>query len=208
MNCPNLPPIVTLRLALQQIDDQIALPLQRGAVERLSGRQPHALRLIEESTGAGGPQAYNCFMYALDLCGLDESLLRTYERQALQLDIGSEFSAGLVNGGLDSIADEERAPGTIAIYFNLGGPVHAGLLMPNGLVQSKWGMGHLWQHDLFELRADYGERKSGSFVGCHATRSFDATPGTLKDLLDATLRNACSLERPSSSTPSGLPRAG
>jgi hypothetical protein len=96
-------------------------------------------------------------MFALDLCGLDESLLRNYERRGLQLDITSEFAAALVAGLLDSITDEHREPGMIAIYFRRGNPVHAGLLMPHGRVQSKWGMGHLWEHDLFELRTDYGE---------------------------------------------------
>ena len=45
----------------------------------------------------------------------------------------------------------------MVIYFNKDGRIkHAGLNRGSGRVESKWGMGGLFEHDVFDVPESYG----------------------------------------------------
>jgi cell wall-associated NlpC family hydrolase len=54
---------------------------------------------------------------------------------------------------------EEARKGDLVFYFNDNGRVsHAGVIVGNNRVESKWGVGHLYQHALFEVPESYGTK--------------------------------------------------
>ena len=46
--------------------------------------------------------------------------------------------------------------GSLVVYLESGRVRHIGRLRAVDLVESKWGVGHLYRHGLFEVPASYG----------------------------------------------------
>ena len=56
---------------------------------------------------------------------------------------------------LSEKVDVER--GDIVLYFRDGSPTHAGIAIDNERIISKWGIGHLYEHNVNEAPAKYGQ---------------------------------------------------
>jgi hypothetical protein len=48
-------------------------------------------------------------------------------------------------------------PGDIILYFREGSPAHAGIIVGEGRVVSKWGIGNLYEHNVYEVPEKYGQ---------------------------------------------------
>lgn len=58
---------------------------------------------------------------------------------------------------LTEVSEAEMREGDLILYFDPSGRIkHAGLNRGNGRVESKWGKGGLFQHNIFEIPASYG----------------------------------------------------
>jgi len=55
-----------------------------------------------------------------------------------------------------SMHDEKKDGDQVVIYFDKGDPTHFGKIVGNK-IESKWGSGCVWLHDLFEVPLSYGE---------------------------------------------------
>lgn len=70
---------------------------------------------------------------------------------------GADFTRWLIEqGSLAEVSQAEAQDGDLVFYFSKGIFKHAGLWHPNGRVLSKWGVGHLFDHELFEVPMSYG----------------------------------------------------
>lgn len=71
---------------------------------------------------------------------------------------GPTFAHWLLdNGLLTEISETEAKQGDMVFYFNAEGRIrHAGVYLGGGRVESKWGKGHLFEHDLFAVPETYG----------------------------------------------------
>ena len=47
--------------------------------------------------------------------------------------------------------------GSVIVYFSDGRPVHAGRYQ-NDRVTSRWGIGYLWEHGIWEVPSSYGDQ--------------------------------------------------
>jgi hypothetical protein len=122
------------------------------AISDLSREYPHAITLKHEITSEDRPiDKYNCFEFALDLVGSQKIVdLALYE-----ILVDSEFVKTLIHqGALVEIDLKQVRESDIVIYF-YDGPTHAGKTS-SGQIISKWGEGHLWGHDTYEVPASYG----------------------------------------------------
>jgi hypothetical protein len=144
-----------LRSELDRITDRFvgdAVGQQITAVKVLQG---HNIRLESEAV-PDNPKTFRftCFQFALGLTDPPELIVQI---ATIYSDVfpNSEFVNYLVVNYLTEIALEEIQEGDIVIYYTGGTPTHAGLIK-NGLVVSKWGTAHLWQHNLFEVPQRYG----------------------------------------------------
>jgi hypothetical protein len=69
---------------------------------------------------------------------------------------GKAFAHWLIeNGHLTQIAQANAQNGDIVFYFSKGEFTHAGLWC-DGRVISKWGIGHLYEHQILEVPSSYG----------------------------------------------------
>ena len=126
---------------------------QPAAVAELFSKIPHSIRHVVEQSA----QPYNCFMYALRL--LDhERVYAILQDDAnrngwADIKVGPKFVARLIDRGI-LVEDVE---GEIVIYFRGNIPVHAGI-NDKGRITSKWGIGNLWVHEMWEAPRSYGDR--------------------------------------------------
>ena len=71
---------------------------------------------------------------------------------------GIEFVHWMLDRGkLMEIQFQECQKGDIILYFALGKVAHGGLVTANSRVVSKWGIGLLCEHEVYEIPAKYGE---------------------------------------------------
>jgi hypothetical protein len=148
-----------LRLALDTIARSHAGPMVRtqiGDVEQLRQRFQHSIEIsVAVNDASPGPNQFTCFMHALELAP-PPSLVAAIMLQFDGVIPGAEFIKQLIRlEWLIRVAEPED--GDILIYFDGDSPKHAGK-SKDGIVESKWGLGHIWRHPIFEVPSSYGNR--------------------------------------------------
>ena len=128
--------------------DGLFISRHREYIERVRSVYPHTVtfrELVTEST---------CVLYALRL--RDE---RTYRAIALnfgrQIFAGKAFMEWLVKGQLTEL--DKPKDGCLALYFKGAAWQHVGVVSTSGRVVSQWGEFPVYEHDLCELPARYGD---------------------------------------------------
>jgi hypothetical protein len=141
-----------LRSELQTITGNSGFK-QVADIAALRRTHPHSISLVRQSSET--PHGYNCFMYALGLTVLPDKLVAL----SLQHDDvfpSARFMETLVNSRLQAVRPAEAEDDDLVVYFDEHGkPRHAGIVRGDYVV-SKWGRGHLWKHQLFEIPLSYG----------------------------------------------------
>jgi hypothetical protein len=131
-------------------------PLRQHAIKiaELRWRYHHTIVQVDADTA---PFVF-CLPYALNLC---ESLRRVINKTYKQLIIGKNLSfvglpfADWLRGGLKPI--ERPEPGCLVFYFKSRLWAHAGTLVRDGVVKSKWGMFPAYEHGIWEIPVIYGD---------------------------------------------------
>ena len=115
----------------------------------------HSIILKQEAI-VGKPETFqfNCFMYVMDVtnCPSIEKIMKDYPA----IFIGSDFMKYLIQNRLQKINLSDKREGDIIIYFSNNKPEHAGKIFSNRIT-SKWGTGHMWEHEIFETPQTYGD---------------------------------------------------
>jgi hypothetical protein len=143
-----------LRDALETVVNSggVSMSDHPAAIAAISSRFQHSIQRVPDA----GQRPYNCYMFALGLLDND----RIYE--ILQKDagwyglagvrVGPEFVSSVMQNG--TVVKNDA--GEVVIYLRDGSPVHAGLITGKR-VKSKWGIGGLWEHNLWEVPRSYGD---------------------------------------------------
>ncbi len=145
-----------LRSRLQWITDQDPRVRSTHPTLALNVAKHHSHSIRHVDPCDEGP-SFNCFQFAF---GLKDStvvvdLLTTDRDQGfpLGLTFGAEFVERLIDREL-LVVDAE---GDLLAYFADARPAHAGLIDEHDRVTSKWGDGHLWNHEIWEVPSSYGD---------------------------------------------------
>lgn len=146
-----------LREALDRITDQFIdkdVSQQVAEVRKLIGLG-HRIS-VQSQVSANEPDIprYTCFQFALGLKD-PPRLIITIATLYPKVYPSAEFVEYLVANHLTEISKDEIQDGDVVLYYRDGTAAHAGLVK-GGLVISKWGCGHLWLHDFYEVPARYG----------------------------------------------------
>lgn len=83
---------------------------------------------------------------------LVEKIRNFYEDTSTRVD----YFHQLLDDGFIELHTSRKANDEVVVYFNDGVPAHFGKL-ENDLVISKWGIGLIWKHKLFEVPLSYGD---------------------------------------------------
>lgn len=118
------------------LPDHTIRPLRRG-----DARKPAADR-------------YNSFGFALDLADSERHIAVATHFRNIHSD-NAFVSYLLKNGALEEAQPDSLRKGDVVIYFHNADPAHAGKVFGDRVI-SKWGLGNLWEHALFEIPASYG----------------------------------------------------
>lgn len=159
MNALKAEEILELRRRLQQITDtyiddrgheQIVL------IQVLALEYPHQISLIQEAI-SGHPETggFTCFQYAFDLVVLPFSVRCITRNFDKKIFINSEYVAWLLTHELTPVTNDATRDGDVILYQRENNIAHAGILRDD-LVNSKWGLGHLWSHDILEVPETFG----------------------------------------------------
>jgi hypothetical protein len=93
-------------------------------------------------------------MHSLDLIE-DPEYIAIAEAAPRDIFASPRFVQRLIeNGHLVEIPNAQS--GALVIYFDNGIVKHIGRLVGEVRVESKWGVGHLYRHGLFEVPSTYG----------------------------------------------------
>jgi hypothetical protein len=138
---------------MTRVDDVSQHPALLAALTR---ECPNTITLLDSIYPI---RRYTCLMYVFDFAEKAEyAAIATYER-------GLIYAAGafahwlLDNGVLVEVIPCDAGDGDLIFYFGDDERFkHAGLHLTNGRVHSKWGIGHLYQHGLFEVPESYGNK--------------------------------------------------
>lgn len=122
-------------------------------IEDLRPRYGHTIHLAEKLTdGRRRVGQFNCYMYALGV-RTSETVIRILNEQSAWMKFGKEFLT-IVRGTLTRVT--EPSVGDLVLYSDPTGLQHAGKWNSDSVL-SKWGLGHVWRHGVFELPASYGD---------------------------------------------------
>lgn len=143
--------IISMDNFRNKLHDLTTIPNREGQIMRMRGLNNEFSRSIESIEM--GENNYNCFMYALEL-QTNEHIKAILRANYPQLKFGSSYITELI----DSKLLREDVEGKVVIYFNGDKPMHAARRISSKLYVSKWGLGLLWQHGLYDLPSEYGDR--------------------------------------------------
>lgn len=148
-----------LRNKLQQITDENRaenVGNQITLIESLSTILPHTIKLeAEAKIGNDESWRYNCFTYAFRLLESTEFVDIT-ERYSF-LFANSSFVSYLIARHLSQTDQKILKDDDYIIYFSNDEPKHAGRIKKDKVI-SKWGMYHLWEHGIWEVPIEYGNK--------------------------------------------------
>lgn len=140
-----------LRQKLKKLTQCCDLERQLILMDDLRKRFNHHIKL-QERIDSNSDIKYNCFMYALNVSRSEE--IKNTLQQHENVSFGTKFIQELINNGVLFPSQV----GTIILYFRGNRTVHAGKIShTTKRVISKWGKGHLWKHDIFEVPSLYGD---------------------------------------------------
>ena len=93
----------------------------------------------------------NCVMYAMGLVGMIED---PSGRPFGKFYADTVYLSFLIESG--ALTPTEDVEGALAVWYSGGTVTHVGIVQMPGRMASKWGIGQLYEHGLFEIPMSYG----------------------------------------------------
>lgn len=122
-------------------------------IEKLNEKIPHSIKVLESITNIN---LYTCILFVFNIVN-DEKYLSLARMCPQNIYASTEFIQFLINRNY-VIELHQQSINCLIIYFENGKIKHIGRLINNNLVISKWGIGHLYQHPIFEVPSSYGTK--------------------------------------------------
>ena len=146
-----------LRVALDNLETQGLDAFKHiDAVESLKTQFNHSIKSI---AGRGWLPVYTCLVYVMGFNGDATYSAAMKKASPKEPFAGKEFFDWIVtNNHLMQIYDRSESAGDWIVYFNPHNQFkHIGILSDKKRVKSKWGELGLYDHEVFEVPASYGD---------------------------------------------------
>ena len=145
------------RKRLQNIIMEEKVKLHETKVVQLASRFPRVF--IEAMPQLSQKdQAFNCFMYVLNLVDRVEPNMFRQDNNTLRFFIDSSFFRKLYDASILSETNiHQFVPNDLVVYYNGQRKMHVGRYVEPTLVESKWGFGPLFRHGLWDVPKSYGD---------------------------------------------------
>ena len=119
-------------------------------IDSLKGDYPHNITRVSPLMGGD-----DCFLYVFREKIPDDVLKNLSNIIEDKPEIFEEIGKKLMSKGFLSLHNEKREDDEIVIYFDNGIAKHFGKIVDDK-IESKWGRGCAWRHNLFEVPLSYG----------------------------------------------------
>jgi hypothetical protein len=145
-----------LRLKLEEMTRVSEASQHPALLALLSKECPNTITVV---ASAHPIERYTCLMHAMNFTDSEE-YAAIAERGLNVVFAGRNFAHWLIDRNLLSeISMANRNEGDLVFYFDQQGLFkHAGIVLDDERVRSKWGTGHLFEHGLFDVPESYGTR--------------------------------------------------
>ena len=155
MPCPKQPNVL-LRQELERMTGVPDVAQHQALLDVVTRKYPNSIQIKDS---AHPIDRYTCLMYALDFVEKPEYIdIASYGLG--HVFAGADFAMWLINSErLSPVYPPYVQTGDLVFYFDKGRFKHVGLWDSNERVRSKWGLGHLYEHVLFEAPVSYGNEK-------------------------------------------------
>jgi len=140
-----------LRELLQQITHDEVVATHAPRIEEARTQFGHTIAVLSADQEY---LAYNCVMHALGI-EFDPVYLGLRAHCPENVHASTDFLQFLCDEG-DLVELEDCVPGCLVVYSHEGQFRHIGRAVEDGRVRSKWGIGHLYEHELLEVPGSYG----------------------------------------------------
>lgn len=142
-----------LRKRLNQITDE-NVGIHLSLFKKLKSEIEISIQVIDSEHPI---DRYQCIIYVFGFVE-DREYLKIARHGLGNVFAGKDFVKFLLDRNyLDEINKSEADENDIVLYFNNDGIEHAGKVETNKRVISKWGNGHLIEHEVFEVPEKYGD---------------------------------------------------
>ena len=144
--------LTDLRVRLHDITNSIQNISDHPAIiDRLKTEFPHSIRVAQEANP--NEPCSNCHVYAF---GTDYKVIELVSSLALtDMHVGLKFISESLLPILIEIKRQEATTGDYILYFEGEVATHSGILRGRR-INSKWGQGHVYDHEVEEVPASYG----------------------------------------------------
>ena len=148
-----------LRYRLEEIVDAHAddadIRRQLVLIEGLKDSFRHSISPVAEAIpGREETYRYTCFQHAFELMDPPADIVRIATRYP-HVYPSADFVKYMIREALTEVSPSEVESGNVVVYAHAGRIRHAGKVDGESIV-SKWGVGHLWRHPVFEVPTRYG----------------------------------------------------
>jgi len=146
-----------LRVALDNLEKQGLDAFRHiDAVEGLKTKFHHSIKEIESRIWL---PSFTCLVYVMGFAGNATYSAVIKKASPKEPFAGKDFFNWLViNKHLIQIMDRSESVGDFIVYFNSYDEFrHIGILSDKRRVKSKWGQLGLYEHEVFEVPASYGD---------------------------------------------------
>ena len=122
-------------------------------IASLSKYYPHSITL-QSNPNCIDP-TIDCFLFVF-LGKLPDELVEKIGNFYDDTSNCADYFHQLLDDGFIKMHTSRKANDEVVVYFKDGVPTHFGKL-ENDLIISKWGIGLIWKHKLFEMPQSYGD---------------------------------------------------
>lgn len=143
-----------LRHALQAMTEETDGARHPELLRKLSREHPNTITILESLHPL---HRYTCFVHALGFTEKPQYVLIA-QNGFNSVYASPEFAHWLFNQGrLTEVTESDLVPNDLAFYTSTDGRFrHAAIFFGSDRFQSKWGLGYLFEHRLFEIPNSYG----------------------------------------------------
>ena len=143
-----------LRERLKQITEIEVVSTHSILLEELSSEIQNTIQILESQYPIN---RYTCFVYIFDFT-VDPEYVGIASSGIGRVIAGTAFMNYLIDENyLEEITEEDVNVDDIVVYFNDVEIKHAGKYKSKNRVISKWGIGNLYEHYIFEAPIQYGD---------------------------------------------------
>jgi len=102
-------------------------------------------------------QVFNCFMHVLNLVDRVEPNVFEQDDKKFRFFVDSNLFGKLYESGiLSEIRLDQLEPNDLVVYYNGQEKTHVGRYIAPNQIESKWGVGPLFRHGLWDVPKSYG----------------------------------------------------